>query len=365
MGYMYKKGKCWRMTIGAGEGRRDINLGQDLSRAKSAQISIENERRNELFKQSLVDSLARIGIIANGSAALSLTENVGWDKAVKRLLLYLNNIKRAKATARYYESVLGKLKNSLNVSAPAEITPEMADRWMEEMLNRTSVRGRKLSPGAAAKNLSIAKSAFRKFERWGYVGKNPFTNCEMPKAEMTLPRPLSQEEITRLLKPCSRPLKRALKILMLSGMRPNELYNLTWKRVVLGDNPYIHIRQDGDWVPKAHTERMIPISADLLKTLGKPKGPDESVAGRNEYGFVFDKYLLERSFKKALRHAGLTGKKITLYCCRDTYATNLALQGYEAHSIAARLGHRNINTSMRYVSLVRLNAASFRSKTGK
>ncbi|MFH1368334.1 MAG: site-specific integrase [Elusimicrobiota bacterium] len=365
MGYMYKKGKCWRVTVGAGKDRRDINLGQDLNRAKFLRISIENAQRDDLFKKSLVDSLTRMGIIANGSLALFLTENVGWDKATKRLLLYLRNIKRAKATVKYYESVLKNLEKTLNVPAPAEVTAELADKWMEQMLNKTSARGRKLSAGAVSKNLSIAKAAFQRFARWGYIDKNPFTNCEMPKVELSLPRPLTQDEITRLLKACSRPLKRAIKILILSGMRPNELYNLTWKRVVLGANPYIHIRKDGSWAPKAHTERMIPISKDLLKTIGKPKNPDELVAGRNEYGFFFDKYLLERSFKRALKQADLAGKIITLYCCRDTYATNLALQGYEAHSIAARLGHRNINTSMRYVSLVRLNAASFRSKAGK
>jgi integrase len=206
----------------------------------------------------------------------------------------------------------------------------------------------------------VAKAAFQKFARWRYVEKNPFSNCEMPKVESSIPRPISQDEIEKLLKASNLPLKRCIKILIHSGMRPDEFYHLTWKRVILNKSPYIHITTDGDWHPKAYTQRMIPISSDLLDALGKPGNKDDLVAGRNEVGFPINDNWLNRSFRRAIARADLSGRKITVYSCRDTYATNLALKGHEAHYIAARMGHKNISTSMKYVSLTRINEASFK-----
>jgi len=93
--------------------------------------------------------------------------------------------------------------------------------------------------------VKTAKSAFQKFLRWRYVGENPFATCEMPQVEFSLPRPLTDEEIDKMLAASNAPLKRVIGILVHSGMRPNELYNLTWKRVILGKNAHLYIQKDG------------------------------------------------------------------------------------------------------------------------
>jgi integrase len=199
--------------------------------------------------------------------------------------------------------------------------------------------------------ITIAKACFKRFKLWDIADENPFEHCDMFARAQILPNPLTENDLRVLLKTSDRVLKRAIKILVYTGMRPDEYYHLTWKRVILGNERFIRIERDGSWVPKCRYERNIPLSDAACKALGKHRRPDSLVMGMSEAGYKVTKSLLERRLRRALLKAGLSEHKYTLYSLRDTYATNLAIQGYEAHVIAARMGHRSIETSMKYISL--------------
>ncbi|MBN1823509.1 MAG: site-specific integrase [Endomicrobiales bacterium] len=362
MGYMYKNGDNWRLVIYKDRKRKNINLGQDFNKAKIIKASIEQVAENDKFKQNLVQTLIELGFLdKNLRSAPSDEKCVTWDYAKQKLLDHLEKMGRAKRTLYTYNLAFRSIENIIKPEKPSDVSIEKADNWIETLMNvaKSAAPTQKKvlrAPGASVLVRTV-KAAFQKFARWQYVDKNPFTKCDMPKVETPIPRPLSPEELDLILKASNKPLKRAIKILVYSGMRPDEYFNLPWRRVKLGKNPYIHITVDGNWHPKAYTQRMIPVTTELLDAMGKPGNQDELVAGKNEVGFPINGNWLRRSFKRAVVRAGLTDKKITAYCCRDTYATNLALQGYEAHAIAARLGHRDISTSMKYVSLARINMA--------
>ena len=360
MAYMYKKNGNWRVTICRHGKRKDIDLGNDLNRAKIIKASMEQACQDERFKQNLVDTLIELGLLEKGSPVTPGGNLITWDFAKQKLLEHLKNLGRAPKTIRLYEYIFLSIEKTIKPTKPADVTNEKADKWITTLLITPKANDKtgktKFSPVTVNIYARMAKAAFTRFVRWEFIEKNPFFNCEVPKGEVTLPRPLADDELEKLLKASNKPLQRCVKILVRSGMRPDEFYHLPWRRVILGSNPYIHIIKDGDWTPKAHTERRIPATTELIKALGKPGLPEERVAGKNEAYFPVGPNWLARSFSRAVKRAGLAGRKITVYCCRDTYATNLALQGYEAHAIAARLGHGNLETSMRYVSLARLNS---------
>jgi site-specific recombinase XerD len=369
MAYMYRRNGIWRAMICKNGKRKDVPLGPDLNKAKIIKASLEQVASDDRFKKHLVDTLIELGFITQGLVAAPTAveeEIVTWAMAQERLKDHLRKIGRAETTIVGYEYMFKSLTNVLNPAKPSDITNQKVDQWIETLINMPNPKDKtgqtKLKPAAVSTLVRTAKAAYQKFVRWQYVDQNPFKSCEIPKVEFAPPRPLTPEEIEKLLKASNKPLKRCIEILINSGMRPDELYHLPWSRVVMDKDPYIFITQDGDWHPKAYTQRKIPITAELQKALGKLGKPEEMVAGRNECYFPVNKYWLTRSFTRAVNRAGLDGKKITVYCCRDTYATNLAMQGYEAHVIAARLGHRDIGTSMRYVSLARLNTADVRLK---
>jgi integrase len=362
MAHFYKYHGSWRLILYKDGRRQNLSLGADINRAKALKASIELACQNDKFKQNLLDTLVEMDLIQEGGMSVKTEGIVTWEDARNKLLGHLKNIGRAKHTIEIYEAVLKSIEDILKPVKPSDINTHKADQWIETLLNtpnkndKAGTKKRK-SSGVNAQ-VRTAKAAFQRFMRWEYVAKNPFHNCEMPKIDLSLPRPMTEEEASVLLKASNRPLRRVIEILIHSGMRPDELFNLTWKRVIFGKNPYVHIIRDGNWVPKAHTERMIPMSESLINAFGRPGNPEDYVAGRNEFGFVINRNWLERAFKRAVKRAGLSGKKITVYCCRDTYATNLAIEGHQAHVIAARLGHRDVSTSMKYVSFVRLNSAA-------
>ncbi|MFH1367968.1 MAG: site-specific integrase [Elusimicrobiota bacterium] len=365
MGYMYKRGESWRLMVCRNGARKDISLGRNLNKAKIIKASIEQVAQDERFKQNLVQTLIELGFLDKDLKAAATDEKcITWVYAKQKLLDHLEKMGRAKRTLYSYNLAFRSLESILKIEKPSDVTIEKADSWIETLLSSSkqpkSAQKRTLNAAGASVLVRTAKAAFQKFSRWQYVEKNPFTKCEMPKVETSIPRPLTPEELDKILRASNKPLKRAIKILVRSGMRPDEFHNLPWRRVVLGKNPYIHITVDGDWHPKAYTQRMIPITGELMEAMGKPGNPSDLVAGRNEVGFSVNANWLRRSFKRAVKRAGLTDRRITVYCCRDTYATNLALQGHEAHTIAARLGHRDITTSMKYVSLARINTADIK-----
>jgi len=366
---MYKRNGNWRLMICKNRKRKDVSLGTDFNKAKIIKASIEQTNQDDRFKKNLVDTLIELGYIDKNMTAAADDKCITWEYAKLKLIEYLRNIKRAEATIVSYNYMFSRIESVLKPTKPSDITNEKVDHWIETLLNTKNPRDRtgqtNLSRGAVNVYIRTAKAAFQRFVRWQYLDNNPFKCCEAPKVDYAPPRPLSEEEIDKLLAASNKPLKRCIKILVYSGMRPNELYNLHWRRVVFERNAYIQIAEDKNWHPKAYTQRRIPITKELEAALGKAGDPDTLVAGLNERRFPVNKNWLTRSFSRSVQRAGLVGKKISLYCCRDTYATNLAVQGYEAHVIAARLGHRDVSTSMHYVSLAKLSTAHIGNGNGR
>lgn len=361
MAYMYKHGRVWRITIYRDHARKDINLGSDFVRAKVLKASIEQALQEGKFKINLTGTLYALGL-TDPDFQLPLpvpkVEKVSWDDSVLRVLGHFKKLGRSPRTIELAAKALKSMENSLSPKSVDDVSAESVDLWIASLLTQKSKKdptGNKLvSPSYAAVHIRSAKACFRWFNRWKLIPSNPFSGCEMPKVDKPLPKPFTREDFDKLLDGCNAPLKRCIQILTYSGMRPNELMNLVWGKVQLGGNPAIFIQPINKWNPKGLVERMIPCTPKLLAVLGNPGRPDERVVGINELENPINMNWLERSFRRAIKRAGLKEKGYTPYCCRDTYATTLAIDGYEAHAIAARLGHSNLQTSMHYVSLARV-----------
>lgn len=358
MAYMYRDGSTWRVVIYKEGVRKDINLGRDWSQAKLLKSSIELSSQDQKFKKQLLATLIELGLIDPQTGEAKTTAKVNWQQAVTQILGHLQKIGRAANTVDHARRSLKSLEASIQPEYPSDVTPAKADEWIQHLTTATKIiKGelvKRYKPSGVSMYVRSASSCFGRFVRWGFVEKNPFSQCDKPKVEQTIPNPFQKDDLEKLLAVSSPVLKRTIKILVESGMRTDEFFHLKWKNLTLGSTPSIHIKRDGNWIPKAHQERIIPCSRELVKSLGKAGDTEESVAGKNQAGEPLDKDWLEKAFKRAIKRAGLVSQGYTPNCCRDTYATNLALQGYQAHDISARLGHRNLITSMRYVSLARL-----------
>jgi integrase len=136
------------------------------------------------------------------------------------------------------------------------------------------------------------------------------------KKAKSRPQPYTQEELNRLFAACDEKKKAIFATLLLTGLRKNELYFLTWRDV---DLKAATVRVSGDgkegFSPKDYEERIIPIPPDLVAILGKlPRNAD----------WVFTNYKggrithLLRRLKEIAEKAKVSGS--TLHKFRHTYA---------------------------------------------
>lgn len=358
MAYMYKEGKTWRLVFYKNGTSKDIGLGTDLARAKTLKSSIELRLRDEKFKKQFFETLVALGMIDANTSGPVLSSKLSWKESVERVLEHMRKIGRAEKTVDLARRALESIQEFLKPEFPSDITPSKADEWIQILMNtnkeKQELHKRSFKAAGVSAYVRSASSCFTRFTRWGFVDKNPFLLCDKPQVDKSLPNPFDPKDLKKILATSGLLLARAINLMVESGMRPDELFHLKWKHVQLGPMPTIGIKRDGDWNPKMHHERIIPCSQELKRILGPAGSPESYALGTSMDGKPFSTDWLKKAFSRATVRAGLTNKKYTPYCCRDTYATNLALQGYQAHDISARLGHRNITTSMRYVSLARL-----------
>jgi site-specific recombinase XerD len=131
------------------------------------------------------------------------------------------------------------------------------------------------------------------------------------------------------------------------GLRASELLHL---RVADIDSSRMLL-----WVRhgKGGKDRAVPLSAKLLEALRahwqrlRPTNwlfPGNTPSGRRSLG------ALQRVCRRAVRAAGFT-KKVSLHTLRHSYATHLLEAGVDLLTIQRLLGHRDLQTTARYLHL--------------
>jgi integrase len=131
----------------------------------------------------------------------------------------------------------------------------------------------------------------------------------------------------------------------LTGMRPAELSHLAWTDVDF-DLEIVKIQGKGEWKPKTDEERIIPLCDEALAIL-------RELFSKKMGKWVFshsDKPVkcIQRSLKTASRKAGLS-RHVTPNMLRHTFATHALAAGSDLKSVMEIMGHRNIETTNRYL----------------
>lgn len=133
------------------------------------------------------------------------------------------------------------------------------------------------------------------------------------------------------------------EIALHTGMRPSEMYALTWDRVDLG------LRQITILFSKTGKTRYIPLNAAALAAFrllyNLPVRQERVFLSTDGQALLGYKHW----FVPALEKAGL--KNFTWYCLRHTFASRLAIAGVDLRTIADLMGHASIQITMSYSHL--------------
>jgi integrase/recombinase XerD len=168
------------------------------------------------------------------------------------------------------------------------------------------------------------------------------------KRPRSLPAVLSREEVAQLLALVPQPLERLiLQTTYACGLRASEVLSL---RVADIDSSrmLLWVRQG-----KGNKDRGVPLSPALLEALRahwqrlRPTTwlfPGQTATGQRSLE------ALQRVVRRAVLAAGFT-KKVSLHTLRHSYATHLLEAGVDVVTIQRLLGHRDLQTTARYLHL--------------
>ena len=158
------------------------------------------------------------------------------------------------------------------------------------------------------------------------------------------PTVFNEDELKAFFAQCNSFQYSVFQCYLRSGLRKQELENLEWTDVDF-DAGTITVSPKADFTPKDHEQRTIEVDDTLLGIL-------KEVKRRGTYVFansVGHKYT--HSWDDCVKIA----KKAKVEDChphrfRATYATRLLQNGVDLKTVQKLLGHKNLESTMRYLA---------------
>ena len=222
---------------------------------------------------------------------------------------------------------------------------------------------RGMARSSASRKLSAIKQFHLFLQSEGLASGNPATIVQGPKAQMSLPKILGENDVDKLLRVAAEQVAAAdeksrlrrlrlqclVELLAATGLRVSELVGLKYAAVV-AEKDFLLVKGKGG------RERMVPVAMRaqqvlkqylaLLKTQteGIPQWlfPSHGATG----ALTRQHFALE--LKGLARAAGLDGEKVSPHVLRHAFASDLLAHGADLRSVQQMLGHADIATTQIY-----------------
>jgi integrase/recombinase XerD len=237
--------------------------------------------------------------------------------------------------------------------AAARARREDLSRYMKDLKSR----------GLSARSTARALSAVRGF--YGFAGaylgfrQDPTGDIVNPRAGLSLPKTLSEEEVEALLgaPDCARPLglrdRAMLELIYASGLRVSEVVSLARDRVDLANGI---LRVTG----KGGRERLVPFGRSAGKWLAQYLSQVRPGLDRRASSSLFltprGSAMTRQRFWQLIqgygRSAGIRSR-LTPHRLRHSFATHLLEHGADLRALQMMLGHADISTTQVYTQVTR------------
>lgn len=265
--------------------------------------------------------------------------------------LSANTVQAYRRDLRRYLAFLG----SWGIRDVPGVTDEAVGAYVVQLTSSTHDDGALYRPASVARMLSAVRT-FHRFElREGVTDHDPTTGIVQPKLPRSLPRPLSVDEVARLIDapPEGETVglrdRAILELLYGAGLRISELTGLDVDDVELEDGS---VRVLG----KGGKERDVPVgryareavSAYLTRARpGFATSRSRAALFLNQRGGRLTRQGISLLLARHVRAAGIR-RHVTPHTLRHSFATHLLEGGADVRVVQELLGHASVATTQIY-----------------
>jgi len=242
------------------------------------------------------------------------------------------------------------------VAGIAQVTRGHIEDYKPWLAARPGQNKPRLTPATVIHRLGTLRMFFIRIDEWGWneaPPKVPMFTGDLPRQDHPLPKALDDASAARLLRAAQNDrrllVRVTVEVLLRTGLRVSEFTGLQASAVVhIGAGPWLHVP-----VGKLREDRYLPLHPQLL-TLIDDYRSRHVPAGHplllpRENGRPLDRHAVTRMINRAGAAAGLP--HIHPHQLRHTLATQAINRGMSLEAIAAMLGHRSLDMTLRYAKI--------------
>lgn len=267
-------------------------------------------------------------------------------------------------TLSSYERDLEDLHSFLVASGTSALTAQSAT--LSAYLAHLGKQG--FAASSQARKLSAMRQFYKFLYAEGLRGDDPTAILDAPKKARSLPKIMSEDEVTRLLdlaaKEAAEPgpdqlarlrMLALLELLYATGMRVSELVSLPVK-VLDQEGRFLVIRGKGN------KERLVPLSRSAIAAVvsyGEVRRLALAKTGDSPWLFpstgkegYLPRQVFARDLKGLAARAGLRAAAISPHVMRHAFASHLLQNGADLRVVQELLGHSDISTTQIYTHVL-------------
>jgi site-specific recombinase XerD len=249
-----------------------------------------------------------------------------------------------------------------DVQSVAGVTRRHVEDYKPWLAQRPGQNKPRMMPVTLAHHLGTLRMFFVRIQEWGWDEapvRVPMFPGDLPRLDRPLPKALDDASTARLLRAAqAHPrmmIRVCVEVLLRTGLRVGEFTTLPTDAMVhIGDAPWLHVP-----VGKLHDDRYLPLHPNLVALIEqyrtKHKLHDNPLLLPRDDGYPMDRHAVTRYINKAAAAAGLG--HIHPHQLRHTLATQAINRGMSLEAIAAMLGHRSMDMTLRYAKIANRTVA--------
>jgi site-specific recombinase XerD len=244
----------------------------------------------------------------------------------------------------------------------AQVTRAHIEDYKPWLAARPGQNKARVTTATIAHRLGTLRMFFVRIDEWGWdeaPQRVPMFPGDLPRQDHPLPKALDDAAAAKLLRAAQND-KRLLvrvtvEVLLRTGLRVSELTDLPADAVVLiGAGPWLHVP-----VGKLGEDRYLPLHPQLVSLIDEYRNahvaPDHRLLLPRENGRPLDRHTVTRLINKAGAAAGLP--HYHPHQLRHTLATQAINRGMSLEAIAAMLGHKSLDMTLRYAKIANRTVA--------